>query len=882
MNTTMGSFRRWVSIVLVCVLSFSLLTVAQGAAATSDDMEGHWAEKNLRDWVAKGLLKGYDDGTYKPDRVVTRAEFAALINRAFKLEEKAPIAFADVTSSSWAYEVVQVAFAKGYINGYPDGSFRLNQAVTREQAAIMAARLLQLEHESLAALEQFSDALKLSETGQAAVAALLQEQLIQGLPDGSFGPQKGLTRAQAVTLLQGALEFANQTTVYDEAGTYGDIEDNTTIHGNVVIAAPGITLQNVVITGNLTVTAAVGEGDAYFRGVRVEGDTIIQGGGANSIHFEDSVLVRITVDKNDGSVRVVVAGATSVQHVLVKSPVKLEESFVTDTGIANVDLEESLPVGSQVELIGHFETVNVMSSNVKVNIPSGSLSTLNVQSSAQGNEITVHKEAAILKLVLDAVTELLGEGKVETAVINKGAENSNFETKPTQVEGEGAVAPTPTIPPAPPIVNPGPVATPTPTVTPNPTPTPCTGTVGECEDASLKGITFGEYTLSQVDNNDLLTGVEGFNPEVFKYSIINDLDEPTLIEFSVEKPELATVGFSVSTNDGSKKTYQYYSGPENGTVLLTFEPGHDVRIGISVRSGDGKRSKYYDVIFHKRRTIQESFKITLSEGYNLTSETWDYEYLLVSGFVNGERLQSDDAIAIYNSSDVDTRTLISSGTNRVVRIPKTALTETKGTLFITITRGEEIFAEGEYSYDITPINRIENVDGIEARPLTRQGLIDVFLAESFLDTPLKAGARIYLNNAELQAELPEAAYYTLNSEWVSYPRTSYPPTLVMEQVKQGIVPEGFSSLRSEFNSIYELYSGPAPVEGERELGGSYYHVNSDENAPKEVHDLIYYLVLFDRDMNVLGYILEPVVFDEEHVAEGYTPVGTWQVDESNS
>lgn len=300
MGKLMNQSKKWICILMAVVLLFSLTATVQGANAASDDLEGHWAEANMRQWVESGLLQGYADGSFKPDRIVSRAEFAALINRSFHLTEKATISFSDVTSNNWTYESIQVALKAGYAGGYPDGTFRPNQQVTREQAAIMTARLLQLESDSTKALDQFNDKTALSQTGQAAVAALLEDQLIKGLPDGSFGAHKGLTRAQAVTLLSDALAFANPTIVYDQAGVYGPESGQEIIKGNIVIAAPGVTLRNVVVTGNLTVAKEVGEGDVFFKGIAVQGETVINGGGANSVHFEDSVLLRMTVNKSEG------------------------------------------------------------------------------------------------------------------------------------------------------------------------------------------------------------------------------------------------------------------------------------------------------------------------------------------------------------------------------------------------------------------------------------------------------------------------------------------------------------------------------------------------------------------------------------------------------
>lgn len=94
-------------------------------------------------------------------------------------------------------------------------------------------------------------------------------------------------------------------------------------------------------------------------------------------------MVRVSVDKQTGTVRVVVVGESAIQHVVVHSPVKLEESNVTDSGFANVEIAKNMPQGSEVQLVGQFEDVRVLSSDIKVSIPSGSVKQLNVEEGAK-------------------------------------------------------------------------------------------------------------------------------------------------------------------------------------------------------------------------------------------------------------------------------------------------------------------------------------------------------------------------------------------------------------------------------------------------------------------------------------------------------------------
>lgn len=864
MSAMMGRARkRWLSMFLAVALLLSVSHVVSAAANNESDVTGHWAEEDLNKWIEAGLLKGYEEGLYQPEKVITRAEFVALMNRAFAFSEKSDDAkFSDVESAKWYYEPIAVAVNEGYINGFPNGEFRPEQAVTREQSAIMVSKLLRLEGTAAEEADKFTDASAFTAEGKASIASLVEKELLKGLPDGSFAPDKPLTRAQAVTLLEDALQFTQQTTVFDKPGEYGPASGKEIIYGNVVVSASGVTLQNVVITGNLTVSEEVGEGEAFFKGLTVEGDVLVEGGGPNSVHFEDSVLVRITVDKNDGSVRVVVAGETSIQYIKVNSPVKIEESIASDTRIAQVDLSPALPEGSQVELLGHFESVNVMSSNVKVKIPKGSVESLNVAEGAADNQITVDKEATILKLVLDTVTKLLGEGKVEDAVVNKGAEGSSFETKPVSVDGEGAPAPTPAPAPAPPVVvNPNP--TPSPSPDPETPQNPCTS--DECKIAELTSLQIGDLELNHLNANDILTGDTGFEPDAFKYSAANTLDSPQTIPLSLTSPDLSTVTLRISMTEGNNNTSQLVVLEQN-EYNLELKPDQDVRLDITVTSGDELSRKYYSVIIYRDRSIQDSFKITTNYNYGGSNQEWSTSYSLNAGFINGGRLSDSDQVNLYTSSAKEQ--LISSGDGWGVYIPNSFFATTPNSFYIEVIRNNEIIAQGDYQFNLTPINLIPEDVGIEVIPATKQELIDLVHEMPFLSGPLKSATKTYINFDKLYQELPNVKYYMSSVEWLYAPRSVPRPAFTLEDIKTGVVPEGISA--PILSSINEFHHSSGRIE----MGGSYSYQN--DSGPKTVNDQIVYYIFFDENYEVIGYVFVPVTFDAEHVADGYVPGNTWQ------
>jgi subtilisin family serine protease len=113
--------------------------------ASFGDIAGHPVQKEVETLAREGLLSGYPDGSFRPDQPVTRAEFSAMITRVIKLtnskENERPV-FADQLPS-WAQHVINLAFLYGIISGYPDGSFYANQPVTWPDAVSILTRVLE-------------------------------------------------------------------------------------------------------------------------------------------------------------------------------------------------------------------------------------------------------------------------------------------------------------------------------------------------------------------------------------------------------------------------------------------------------------------------------------------------------------------------------------------------------------------------------------------------------------------------------------------------------------------------------------------------------------------------------------------------------------------
>lgn len=438
--------------IFLTILSFftSLWATTTNAEQSMDDRTGHWAEKLLMEWTEKGWLQGYPDGSYRPDQTISRAEYLAMLDRAFALKAGASeLNFKDMGAGQWFETAVSHAVYSGILEGYEDGTIRPSRQISRQEAAVMLARLLKLEPVSLQ-LTSFSDAAQIADWGQEAVAELVHNQILAGYPDGTFRPSQPITRAEAVSLLDKAVHLKPAEMIFgDKGAVYGSDDKVTTIEGDAVIDAPGITLKNTVIEGNLRITEQVGDGDVHLQSVTVRGETMVNGGGEHSVHFINCIIAIVTVDKKDGTVRIVSEGNTTVVSVQIHTSAALETTQSSGGGFGLVTLSDSLPAGSTVTLSGTFADVNVAAGQVILVVPEGSIGKLQFDEGATNTSVSLGKEATVGTLLANAIIKAIGEGTVTKVIFGEQAAGSELKVKAEEVQQEGSASPSPSPTPSP-------------------------------------------------------------------------------------------------------------------------------------------------------------------------------------------------------------------------------------------------------------------------------------------------------------------------------------------------------------------------------------------------------------------------------------------------
>ncbi|MEK4509151.1 polysaccharide lyase family 8 super-sandwich domain-containing protein [Paenibacillus sp. FSL K6-2524] len=175
-------------------------------AVALKDTKGHWAEAIISQAVGEGLINGYPDETFRPDQRITRAEFTALLVRGLALKEEAELSFTDAAQlPKWAKSDIAKGIKKGFINGFPDHTFRANQSITRTELTVMAAKALDSSEGSKTVLA-FADTGDIPVWAQGWIASAVNEGLVQGRNGNRFAPLEQATRAEAIVVVMHLLE----------------------------------------------------------------------------------------------------------------------------------------------------------------------------------------------------------------------------------------------------------------------------------------------------------------------------------------------------------------------------------------------------------------------------------------------------------------------------------------------------------------------------------------------------------------------------------------------------------------------------------------------------------------------------------------------------
>lgn len=409
-NRRPGWIKRALSLLLAAVL------LAGTVPGMTLPASAHWADEYLDQLVDWGVMRSDQIGN--PDTPLTRAEFMAIINRAYGYNRTGPMPFTDVQTTDWFYDDISIAYNAGYMAGTSPTTADPNGSLTREMAACILARNMMMKDtpaESLA----FSDSRDVSDWARGLVKTAVDHYVISGYPDNSFGPQKAVTKGEMAVLITRCVgNPLNQPGEYE----LGDVFDNVTI------TTSGVTLRNTTISGDLYVSAGVGLGNVKLENVRVLGRVIVSGTGESEKGDASVVMRNVTANEmlvdnmRDQLVTLRAEGLTQIGQTVVRTPAYLEDNTPDENGLRLITLEGGS--GARLDLAGRIKEVVSQAPRAAIKVAKGTVQKLTVDEHSTDSTVQLDRNTQVKELNTDVASSITGDGDVDKMNINSSGVTS--------------------------------------------------------------------------------------------------------------------------------------------------------------------------------------------------------------------------------------------------------------------------------------------------------------------------------------------------------------------------------------------------------------------------------------------------------------------------
>ncbi len=373
--------------------------------ANTDDISGHWAETQIKEWANIGYISGYPDGTFLPDNSITRAEFLTLVNKIFKFENKININFIDVRPDYWAYSEIQKGISAGYVSGDKNGTFRPDDFITRQEAAVIINKLLD-NTEITENKPNFKDAYDIDEWAKNSVDIVYEYGILSGFPNGTYRPKKYMTRAEAVSALKRLTEIK---------GTE-DIGKNEYILREEQ-------MKDKIIDGDLIITDDMDT--VNLAGVTVKGNVYVKGG--NVIHAENCNINKLITDGEDFAFEA--DENTTVDKTEFNSCGKISGEGFDEVIIDDVCNDEIIIDGDIKNVVHNAKTDIFIGKNADIE-------NFKVTENAESSHIKFEKGSKVKNAEIYGRIKIVGEGEIGTMeVYTSGVESSIRPDDVTTAEG---------------------------------------------------------------------------------------------------------------------------------------------------------------------------------------------------------------------------------------------------------------------------------------------------------------------------------------------------------------------------------------------------------------------------------------------------------------
>jgi S-layer homology domain len=271
---------------------------ASAQVSFSDVSSTYWAANFIQELASRDIIKGFPDGSFRPNDPVTRAQFAAMVRKAFKASDvRSAVSFVDVPSNYWAAQAIQEAYTTGFLAGYPGNVFRPNENIPRAQVLVSLANGLNYSSTTTTALEVYNDAADIPNYARPSITAATERRIVVNYPDVKFlNPNQVATRADVAAFIYQALASTGQVAAMSSPYIVGQVPTpvaQVKIPAGTAIPVRYARAQKILLAANekptpITLTVAqnivTANGDVLIpAGSEVAGQLVMVKGGAQFV-----------------------------------------------------------------------------------------------------------------------------------------------------------------------------------------------------------------------------------------------------------------------------------------------------------------------------------------------------------------------------------------------------------------------------------------------------------------------------------------------------------------------------------------------------------------------------------------------------------------------
>lgn len=413
-------FRKTSAILLALSILFSIFIQICSA---NTDKPNHWAAQVITKWRSLGLIQGRGNGSIEPDSFITRAEFAALIDRVFGLPDASDITFIDVPEDAWYSKPVSKLAAAGIVVGN-NGRFRPHAFITRQEAAVILYRAFEPDVNDSDIIKEFKDYEEIASWGADAVSALYGNGYVKGRSNKMFAPAEDITRAETIVMIDNIMGGLK-----NEPGTY-----TINMERNLVVNTADVKLRNIDIPGNLYITQGVGRGKVELENVTVHGDVIILGGG-EVVFSATSVAGTLKAKKTDGRIDILARGNSDISNVQLSSAALLQEESITGKGFETVHITQKIASKQKLVFDGIFANVFVEAPEASLHINHGRIEHLELAETPEEANISIEGGTMNVVYMKNRGTLKLEEAVADVLTLSETSESSKVNlSENTEVE----------------------------------------------------------------------------------------------------------------------------------------------------------------------------------------------------------------------------------------------------------------------------------------------------------------------------------------------------------------------------------------------------------------------------------------------------------------